>query len=210
MSSEAVSITEFPATSVTQSGKWRIKFARGEDLLVSLALATMVVLPLAEIVLRRTLHASIPASITIVQHMVLVVGMLGGAIAAREQRLLSLSNVGETKLRGWPRIVSRVFTGVIGAAVCGYLCLAAWQFVQSEREAGRILAFGIPVWVLQWVLPLGFAAIALRILWHTSEKWELRLAAALSALFLAGIVWPGPNGRHPFLPLSLPPLLLSS
>jgi TRAP-type C4-dicarboxylate transport system permease small subunit len=76
----------------------------------------MVLLPLAEAVLRRTLHISIPGSISIVQHMVLVVGMLGGAIAAREQRLLSLSTVGETKLRGWPKIVSRVFTGGLAVA----------------------------------------------------------------------------------------------
>ncbi len=210
MSSEVVSITEFPTNFVPQSGKWQPKLARGENLLVSLALATMVVLPLAEALLRRTFHVAIPASIAIVQHMVLVVGMLGGAIAAREHRLLSLSNVGEAKLRGWSKIVSRVFTAGVAVAVCGYLCLAAWEFVQNERESGRILAYGIPVWVVQWVLPLGFAAIALRILWHTSEKWELRLAAALFALLLAGIVWQWPNGGHHFVVLALSVVFLAS
>ncbi len=209
MSSDVVSITGFPVT-FPQSGKWQAKLAYGENLLVSLALVAMVVLPLAEALLRRTLHVSIPASIAIVQHMVLVVGMLGGAIAAREQRLLSLSNVGEAKLHGWPKIVSRIFTGAVGVAVSGFLCLATLQFVQNERESGRLLANIIPVWIVQWVLPLGFATIAIRILWHVSQKWELRLATALLALLFAGIVWQWPIEGHHFVVSALSVVFLAS
>jgi len=195
--SDLATIGEFQAALVNERRKWSAKLARGENLLISLALATMVLLPLSEALLRRTLHVSIPASIAIVQHMVLVVGMVGGAIAAREQRLLSLSTAGETRLRGWPKTASHVFSSGIAVVICGFLCLAAFQFVQSEHESERTLAFGIPVWVVQCVLPLGLAAIALRILWRTSEKWELRLAAALIALLLAVTVslWPA-TGHH--------------
>ncbi len=209
MSSDVVSITGFPVT-LPQSGKWQGKLAHGENLLVSLALAAMVVLPLTEALLRRTLHVSIPGSIAIVQHMVLVVGMLGGAIAAREQRLISLSNVGEAKLHGWPKTVSRIFTGAVAIAVCGYLCLATCQFVQNERESGKLLANIIPVWIVLWVLPLGFAAIAIRILWQISQKWQLRLATALFALLLAGIVWQWPTGGHHFVVVGLGVVFLAS
>jgi C4-dicarboxylate transporter DctM subunit len=210
MSSEAMSITEFPVPLVPQSGKWQAKLARGENLLVSLALAAMVVLPLTEALLRRTIHVAIPASIAIVQHMVLLVGMLGGAIAAREARLLSLSNVGESKLHGWPKIAVRIFTSGIAVAVCGFLCLATCQFVQNERESGRVLAYTVPVWIVLWVLPLGFAAIAFRILWHTSEKWEPRLVTAIFALLLAGVVWQWPNGGHHFVVVALSVMFLAS
>ena len=64
-----------------------------ENAVVSVALFAMVLIPLAESFLRRAFHTGIPASTTIVQHMVLVVGMLGGAIAAREGRLLALSTL---------------------------------------------------------------------------------------------------------------------
>jgi len=211
MSSEAVSMDKFQGSFVSEFGKWSARFAQTENLLVSLALAAMVVLPLAEALLRRTLHISIPASVAIVQHLVLVVGMLGGAIAAREQRLLSLANIGETKLSGRPRVVAKIFTSGIAVAVCGFLCVAAYLFVLSESESERILAFGIPVWLIQCVLPLGFAAIALRTLWHSSEKWEGRLAAGLLAFLLAELAlqWPA-NGHHFVVVVALSALFVAS
>ena len=61
---------------------------RSEDLSVSLALAAMVILPLAEIVLRTSLGIGISGANSLIQHLTLV-GMLGGAVAAREDRHLS-------------------------------------------------------------------------------------------------------------------------
>lgn len=210
MSSNVLPICGSCATSAHESRKWPAKLAQTENLLISLALTAMTLLPLAEAVLRRTLHIAIPGSIAIVQHMVLVVGMLGGAVAARERRLLSLSTVGETKLRGWPQIASRFFTAGVAVATCGFLSLAAFQFVQTERESGRILAYGIPISVVEWVLPLGFAAIALRILWHSSEKWGLRVAAAILAVLLAVLVWQWPAGGHHFVFVALSVMFLAS
>jgi len=159
-----------------------------ENAVVSLALFAMLLIPLAESFLRRTFHVGIPASTTIVQHMVLVVGMLGGAIAAREGRLLSLSTLGETALRGRVKTVARIFTSGVSAAISAFLCVASYQFVATEREAGTILAFGIPLWVVEWVLPLGFAVIALRILFHSSKRSAPRVWATLGAASLVGVV----------------------
>jgi len=118
--------------------------------------------------------------------MVLLVGMLGGAIAARERRLLTLSNIGDTKLKGVLLTVSRVFTGSIGTAVCCFLALAAYQFVQVERDSPDTLAYNIPTWTVQCILPIGFAIIALRILWHSAQQWTPRLVALfLSVFFIA-------------------------
>jgi len=170
----------------------------------------MMLLPLAEAGLRRTLHVSIPASTTIVQHMVLVVGMLGGAIAAREGRLLTLSTWGETALRGHLKEVARIFTNGVSASVCAFLSLAAYQFVKTEFEGAKILAFGVPVWVVELILPLGFAAIAVRILLHTSEKWVPRAAAVVCAVALVGAVAFWPVGFHHFVPPALGVLFAAS
>jgi C4-dicarboxylate transporter, DctM subunit len=201
---------EFHEDSLHPIGKLATLLARGENAVVSLALGLMVLLPLAEAFFRRTFHVSIPASVAVVQHMVLIVGMLGGAIAAREERLLALSNLADTKLSGRLKTVARVFTNGLAVAVCGFLAVAAWQFVQLERESGEILAYGIPVWVVQLVLPLGFAAIALRILWHTSKGWTLRaIAAGLSLAFFA-IGWQAPADGHHIVLASLGVLFVAS
>lgn len=186
------------------------RWASTENVLVSLALGVMVVLPLAEAVLRRTVHVSIPGSISIVQHLVLIVGMLGGAIAAREKRLLCLSNFAESKLRGRLKNISGIFTGAVSAIVCGFLSIAAAQFVATEREAATVFVLGIPLWLVESVLPLGFAIIALRVLWQTSEKWVARSAAlALTALF-AILVWQWPGTGHYFALLAMAILFLAS
>lgn len=179
-----------PAAASRQSKRWAGWLSRAEAIGVSATLGIMMLLPLAEAALRRTLHVSIAASTTIVQHMVLVVAMAGGAIAAREGRLLTLSTWGETKLRGRWKEIARVFTTVVSTTVCAFLSVAAAQFVQTERDAGRTLVLGIPLWVVESILPIGFAVIALRILLHSSEKWLTRGAAALCATLLSvAAIW---------------------
>ena len=59
---------------------------RLEDTVAAIALVVMTVIPLLEIVLRRSVGIGIPAAGPIVQHLVLWVGFLGAAIAAREGR----------------------------------------------------------------------------------------------------------------------------
>ena len=83
------------------SGRWHWagRLRALENSALSLALAAMILLPLLEAALRRTLHFGIVGSTSIVQHLCLLVGMAGAAIAARERRLLTLSNVDEWLLR---------------------------------------------------------------------------------------------------------------
>ena len=210
MSSEVVASPgslEPDYSNFTSKKNWR---NTTENAVVSVALFAMVVIPLAESFLRRLFHVGIPASTTIVQHMVLVVGMLGGAIAAREGRLLALSTLAETALHGRWKNAARIFTGSVSAAVSAFLSLASYQFVETEREAGTILGYGIPIWVVEWVLPAGFAVIAIRILLHTSDKWLARGLATLGAALLVGVVMIWPAGFQHFVPVAMSILFLAS
>lgn len=147
-----------------------------ENWIVCLALATMVVLPLAETVLRATFQVGISAANPLLQHLTLILGMLGGAIAARENRLLGLAT-GSAFLRGSVKTSANLVSGSVGTVVCLFLCVASLQFVQTEREAGSVLAYGIPLWVVQLVMPAGFALVTLRLLYHSGENWKLRFVA---------------------------------
>ena len=158
-----------------------------EDLALAAALAAMMALPLAEILLRRFLHRGISNQTSLVQHLTLIVGMVGGAIAAREGRLLTLGSI-ETHLRGAWRAVAQVVSSAFGATVSAMLCLAAARFVASEREAGGVLAYGVPLWLIQLALPLGFAAVCARILWKSSHHWRARGATIGLAALLAVLV----------------------
>ena len=183
-------MTEAAAGQAPASTGPRGLLGRAEVLFLSVVLFCMMVLPLVEALLRRTLHTGISNQTAIVQHLTLVAGMAGAAIAARERRLLSLSSI-ELVLKGAWRDVARAFGSGVAAAVTVMLCVASIQFVGSERGTGGVVAYDIPRWIVQLALPLGFAAVALRVLWHSSERWAWRAsAAALTGVLLLVVLHP--------------------
>jgi len=162
--------------------------AAAENVAVAVALGMMALLPLAEIMLRATLHVGISGSASFTQHLALVVGMLGAAVAARQGRLLSLSTL-DSMLTGCGALLARFFTRTVAVLVGALLCLASIEFVLAERAGGNVIAYGIPVWLGQAVLPLGFALITLRLAWAAADGWAARIAtlalAAAAALAAA-------------------------
>jgi tripartite ATP-independent transporter DctM subunit len=165
---------------------WQKFLRQGENLLIVAALGAMTLLPVLEILLRKFFSTGIPASATLVQHLVLAVGMLGGALAARENRLLALSAATHW-FKGGVLTFARIVGYGFAAAISGMLAAASWQFVISQKSLGKILAYGIPVWIVQLLLVVGFAVIALRLLWHASERWHGRLLTLLLAATFVGI-----------------------
>jgi len=162
---------------------------QAENLLLVLALAAMLLLPVIEIILRHAFNTGISGSSAIVQHLTLIVGMLGGAVAARERRLLALSPV-QALLKGRARAAAQVFSSGFAAAICFFLCVASVQYVLAVRPLGKILVYGIPVWIVQLILPLGFGLVALRLIWHATGTWLGRGLALALASALAGVaVW---------------------
>ena len=73
---------------------------------------------------------------------------------------------------------TEVFTAGISFAVCAVLAKGGLELVSVEREGGRALALGVPVWLTQTILPIGFAVIGLRILWKVPSRWGRAAAAA--------------------------------
>jgi tripartite ATP-independent transporter DctM subunit len=184
-------LPEVSGSEPTNLPSWLLALRRGENLLVVLALGVMMLLPVAEIVLRKTTGSGVPASATMVQHLVLAVGMLGGAIAARDNRLLALSAAAQW-FKGELLTFSRVVGYGFAAAVSAALAWASWEFVSSQRPLGKILAYGVPVWVVQLLLVIGFALIAVRLVWHAADRWHWKLATlALAAGLLAFVYWTG-------------------
>ena len=148
---------------------------RLEDGVSIVLLGAMVLLPLAEIVVRQ-LGTGIPGALPFEQHLTLWVAFLGAALAAREGRLLALAT-GNFLPEGRFRAVAAVFTGGISAMVATLLGRASLDLVQIEREGGIEMAAGVPVWVGQAVMPVGFAILALRLVWKSSDLWTGRAIA---------------------------------
>jgi C4-dicarboxylate transporter DctM subunit len=144
------------------------------------AMSAMSLLPITEMVSRLFGLPGVPGSTVFVQHLTLWVAFLGAALAASSDQLLALS--ANTFLpEKWLAPV-RVFTSGIAAAVSLCLAWASLEFVLAERQGGGILAAGIPKWVAQGIMPVGFLLVALRAVWYASPRMKGRLAAAVALL----------------------------
>ena len=154
-----------------------------EEVLLAFVLGLMVLLPVVEIILRQSGSPGIAASTTIVQHCTLAVSMLGAAVAARRGRLLSIATTAFLPRRA--QVTAAIVAGTGGAAVSALLAVASFRFVMTEREAGTMLWSRVPVWLVEAILPIGFALIATRLIAGSSRNRAGQILAATIALAAA-------------------------
>jgi len=174
---------EFQVEAVPLTG-WRGVARDAENAGVTIALLAMMVLPVIQIICRKTGQAGISGATALVQQFTLIVGMLGGAVAARDGRLLSLSAL-TAVLHGRAKTMAAVASQSFAAAVAAFLCLASVQFVQSEIPTGQAIAYGIKNWYVESLLPLGFGVITVRLWWHATKTGRGRL---MTLALIAGCV----------------------
>jgi C4-dicarboxylate transporter DctM subunit len=144
-----------------------------ENLAATLALAGIMLLPLAEIAMRQLLQRGIPGAGPFALSLTLWVGLLGAAIGAREGRLLTLAT-GEFLPKGTIN-VAHLVSGFAGAAIAMMFAVGGLALVESEKQAGTIVAVDVPVWVAALAFPIGFTLIAVRLAWKATPHWWGRL-----------------------------------
>ncbi len=151
-----------------------------ENLLPISILVVMSILPLIEIISRLFWGPGIPGSIVLVQHLTLWISVSGAMLAARSDRLLALStqNFLPERLSG----SAKIFTSGLAAGITACILLASLDYVQVEREAGGIVAWGIPGWVMISIIPIGFSVLTGRLIWHAANSARGRLLASMGLL----------------------------
>ena len=179
---------------------YRAWLRQGENLLLCSVLVALMVLPLLEAFLRKAFHTGIPGATAIVQHFTLIIAMLGGALAARDSRLLAMSALPAILPPKW-KIAAALFSGTAAVTITLFLTVASVEFVKSEKEGGNFLVGRLPIWWIQTVTPIGFALVTWRLLWNASKQWWGRgvvLVASGALIWLAThppvdpakLVWP--------------------
>jgi len=183
--------------------------ARIEERLLVLVFATMVILPVGAVVLRWITGSGLIGANTWVQHLNLWLAFVGAIIAARTGHHLNLSTGELLKLDD--RLLARIqaFTSAIATAVTAYLAYASVLLVKTEMAAGHHLPGGVPIWVVQAIMPVGFAGTALYLAWTENRGWKGRLTALLVVLGAIGLVFVPVGAREPVVWAGSAILLLS-
>lgn len=174
--------------------------ARIEEGVLALVLSAMVLMPVVSVTTRLVTGRSLASVNVWVQNLNLVLAFVGAIVAARTLRHLSLSTGELFKLEPkWSRRVARVTTAV-AVAVTAMLAVASYQFVHAEMTmSSSVLPGGVPTWVIQAVMPIGFVAIAAYLTWVGNPDWKGRVASLLAIGAVAALALVPPDARQPFL-----------
>jgi TRAP-type C4-dicarboxylate transport system permease small subunit len=165
------------ATPPAERSLARLARAVEDGLLVALLLV-MILLAVAQIVLRNVFDAGLLWADPLLRLMVLWLGLLGAAVATRDDRQITVDVLSRLVGARW-RAGTRVVTDLFAAGVTAVLGWNAGRLVLTEREAGFAASAGVPAWVAELVLPLAFAVIAWR---YLRMAWDhLRAATGKAA-----------------------------
>lgn len=130
-----------------------------EDGLIVAVLLFMVLMAVLQIVLRNFFGTSLVWIEPFLQNAVLWIGLLGAMIASRRDEHIRIDIASQflpKKYHRWLAVLVDAFT----VGICG---LVAWHsvfFVYDEMQFGTAGFAEIPSWVLQVIIPVGFALIA--------------------------------------------------
>ncbi|EKF73798.1 TRAP C4-dicarboxylate transporter [Alcanivorax hongdengensis A-11-3] len=134
---------------------------RIEDGLIVAVLLLMVLLAVAQIILRNFFGTSLVWIEPLLQNAVLWIGLLGAMIASRRDEHIRI-DVASSLL---PERYHPFLTTVVDLFTAGICLLVAWYSVGFLREeyqyAGDAFA-NVPSWLLQAIIPVGFSVMAVR------------------------------------------------
>jgi TRAP-type C4-dicarboxylate transport system permease small subunit len=131
-----------------------------EGVLVSL-LALMIVLAVMQIFLRNIFEAGIMWADILARILVLWICLVGGMIAARQDRHINIDMI-SSYLSKRLRLISRILINFVTSIVCITMAWYGVTFVQMEADSGSTAFATVPTWVCAGIIPVAFAVIALR------------------------------------------------
>jgi TRAP-type C4-dicarboxylate transport system permease small subunit len=134
---------------------------RLEDGLLILALLAMIGMAVLQILLRVLFHTGVVWGDEFVRVLVLWLGLLGAVSASRADshiRIDLASRYLPPRWQAWAGALMQLGT----ALVCALAAWYAGRFVVIEFEFQDRAFATVPAWVCELIIPVGFAAIALR------------------------------------------------
>jgi len=133
----------------------------GEDAVLVIILGGMILLAAAQIIMRNVFNFGFIWSDEVLRMLVLWIALAGAVAASRGDRHINVAVLDRflpDKVKTLSKIVINGFTAVI----CGIVTWHSVLFVQTSREFGDLLMGGVPAWLPQLILPVGFGLICYR------------------------------------------------
>jgi len=148
---------------MTLLGRINRLISRLEDSLLTGLVASLLLLAVAQIILRNAFGQGILWAEPAMRIAVLWIAMIGGMVACREGGHIKI-NLFEVTVQGRARRVLASLAHLGACLTCATLAYASWLFVGYERMDGMTTFLNLPAWWFESILPVGFTVMALRFL----------------------------------------------
>lgn len=136
-------------------------FEKGEEMLLCLLLATMILVACIQIILRTFFSSGLMWADPLLRYLVLWCGLLGAVLATGRGKHISLDLTGNRlspEIRSWVSLIRYLFCIIVSAG----LTWAGWIFLQNEIEFSSPGPFSLPSWLWNSIFPAAFGLIALK------------------------------------------------
>ncbi|MDR0525547.1 MAG: TRAP transporter large permease subunit [Spirochaetaceae bacterium] len=166
-----------------------------ERWLCYLALIGLALVPVAESLARLLFQTGIPDETDTMAHLLLLVGLLSGMIAAKTKEHLA---IGLVQNFCSDRVKARlaVFTGLLSAFLLTIITFCSGSFVKIGLSPWRMIGF-IPDQIYALIIPVGYGVMAVRFALQTPVSGPARALPVLAILLgtvcsfpvIAKIIW---------------------
>ena len=132
-----------------------------ENVALVALLGGMMLLAVAQIVMREVFNSGVAWGGEVLKLMVLWLAMIAAIAASRDNRHIRVDAIShllpETAIR-----ISRVIVDVFAAVVCCVVAWQAWRYLQLEIEFEDTVVINTPAWLVHAIVPVGFAVTGYR------------------------------------------------
>ncbi|MDR2484419.1 MAG: TRAP transporter large permease subunit [Treponema sp.] len=166
-----------------------------EQGLCYISLICLALLPAAEAIARLIFKTGVPASLGLMVHLLLWVGLLSGMIATKTGEHLAIALV-QNFCPDTVKTRISIFTGLLSAFVLTVAGFTAVSFVLISLSPWRMIGF-IPDQIFALIIPLGYGVMAVRFARRTPVTGRARALPVLAVLLgavcsfpmIAKIIW---------------------
>ena len=146
-----------------------------EDGLLVLSLASMIILACGQIVLRNFFDLGFVWIDPTLRLLVLWSGLLGAMVASRDNRHIRIDLLSKL-LPKRVHLAIQTLIALFTVFICGVIAWFGARWVHWDFIDGLRGLAGTPAWLVESIIPLAFAVIALRYLLHAWDWGRLCLA----------------------------------
>ncbi|NHZ87347.1 MAG: TRAP transporter large permease subunit, partial [Planctomycetia bacterium] len=163
---------------------------QGESITALFVFAGIVLIPFTEAITRIFKVSIIPGAPIWTQHLTLWVAFIGAMIASQNNKLLSLTSKPLfTSDRSYN--IGKFIARTVSVIIVVSLMIASIELVKVEFLYSVDVVPGVPRWVSQIIMPIGFAIIAFQLLYLSSNSKFYRGVIFIVTLFWFAISYAG-------------------